>query len=166
VYFLSSDADGKASFQEVFRALVGEGKVSSSILRTQGRNVLVPETVEEKSIARMHFYDLCGKSKGAADYLTIGEHFETIFIEEVPVLEMKDINMVRRFITLIDALYECECKIVVLAATRPDGIFKVDLDGQYDEMFAFDRTRSRLEEMMSEEWMMRNRGKRKAMDEE
>ena len=149
----------RCRFEKVWEGVVGGGKVDSMTLRTQGRDVFVPESVEEKGIARFNFWDLCGKSKGAADFLTIGQSFKTIFLFDVPVLEMKDVNVVRRFITLIDALYECECKIVVLAETRPEGIFKVDLeDANCDEAFAFDRTRSRLDEMMSEEWLKRTEG--------
>ena len=157
VYFLDGEEGGKESFEEVWGELVGEATVKSMNLRTQGRNVLVPASVTEKNLARMHFFDLCGKSKGAADYLVIGETFETIFIDGIPTMEIKDMNMVRRFITLIDALYECECKVVILAKARPEGLFVVDLDGQYDEMFAFDRTRSRLDEMMSTQWMSKSR---------
>ncbi|GMI10280.1 hypothetical protein TrVE_jg107 [Triparma verrucosa] len=158
VYFLNGEG-GDERFEKVWEGVVGGGKVDSMTLRTQGRDVFVPESVEEKGIARFNFWDLCGKSKGAADFLTIGQSFKTIFLFDVPVLEMKDVNVVRRFITLIDALYECECKIVVLAETRPEGIFKVDLeDANCDEAFAFDRTRSRLDEMMSEEWLKRTEG--------
>jgi predicted ATPase len=157
VYFIKGDESGVKDFNDVFKGVCGESDVRSMTLRTQGRNVLITETVEEKSIARINFFDLCGKSKGAADYLVIGETFETIFLQDVPVMELKDVNMVRRFITLIDCLYECECKVIILAESRPEGIFQADKDGVYDEMFAFDRTRSRLEEMGGREWMGRKR---------
>ena len=83
-----------------------------------------------------------------------------MFLEDVPTLDMSQVNVVRRFITLVDALYENECKIIVRAAARPDRLFQVDLeDKNRDEAFAFDRTRSRLEEMMSQEWLKRTRKK-------
>ena len=149
-----------AVFEEAWESAVGGAKVGSKTLRTQGRNVLVPRCAEDKGVARFSFWDLCGKSKGAADYLLIAAAFPTVFLEDVPTLDMSQINVVRRFITLVDALYENECKIVVRAAARPDGLFQVDLeDKNRDEAFAFDRTRSRLEEMMSQEWLKRKRRK-------
>jgi hypothetical protein len=90
VYFLKGEEGGQESYEEVFRGLVGEAKVRSTNLRTQGRNVLITESVEEKSIARLNFWDMCGKSKGAADYLVIGEHFETIFISDVPKVSARE----------------------------------------------------------------------------
>lgn len=67
---------------------------------------------------------------------------------------MNDVNLVRRFITLIDSLYECHVKLIIHAKTAPEGIFKVDLDNQHcDEAFAFDRTQSRLQEMGSDEYL-------------
>ena len=89
-----------------------------------------------------------------ADYLVIGENFHTVFIEDIPALAMNDVNLVRRFIVFVDTMYECHVKLIVHAATMPDEIFKVDLDNKYcDEVFAFDRTRSRLEEMGSDEYL-------------
>ena len=150
---------GKEDFNAVFDSLVGERACKSTNLRTQGRNVFVPLCNIEKHIARFNFWDLCGKAMGASDYLTIAKEFQTVFIEDIPVLEIKDMNVVRRFITLVDALYECECKVVLHAEALPDKLFIVDTsnEGVFDEVFAFDRTRSRLDEMMSQEWMKRKR---------
>ena len=83
-----------------------------------------------------------------------GESFHTVFIEDIPELTMNDINLVRRFITLIDSMYECHVKLIIHTTTAPEGIFKVDLDNQHcDEAFAFDRTQSRLQEMGSDEYL-------------
>jgi predicted ATPase len=87
--------------------------------------------------------------KGAADYLAIGEMYHTIFIDDVPTLKSHEVNLVRRFITLIDAMYECNVKVVIHAASDPANIFQVDLQSVTDEGFAFDQTRSRMEEMRS-----------------
>lgn len=83
-----------------------------------------------------------------------GENFHTVFIEDIPELTMNDVNLVRRFITLIDSMYECHVKLIIHAMTAPEAIFKVDLDNQHcDEAFAFDRTQSRLQEMGSDEYL-------------
>lgn len=102
--------NGLEGFNNVWNGVISGAKVETMTLRTQGRDVFVPESVQSKGIAKFNFWDLCGKSKGAADFLTIGKSFRTVFLYEVPVLEMKDVNVVRRFITLIDALYESEVR--------------------------------------------------------
>ncbi|GMH82516.1 hypothetical protein TL16_g09284 [Triparma laevis f. inornata] len=107
VYFLEGE-NGLDGFNNVWNGVISGAKVETMTLRTQGRDVFVPESVQSKGIAKFNFWDLCGKSKGAADFLTIGKRFRTVFLYEVPVLEMKDVNVVRRFITLIDALYEMQ----------------------------------------------------------
>ena len=154
VYFLTSNKGDGERYGQVWDSVVSGSPIKSVTLRTQGRDVFVPECVDEKGIARFNFWDLCGKSKGAADYLEISKNFDTIFLYGVPTLEIKDMNVVRRFITLVDALYENSCKIVVLADAMPNELFVVDLENKnHDEVFAFDRTRSRLDEMMSKEWL-------------
>ncbi|KAL9187059.1 hypothetical protein ACHAXT_010779 [Thalassiosira profunda] len=156
VYFVEDDANPRAkeSFEALFKALTKESEISSMVLDVQGREVFVPAASEECGIARFSFHDLCGTAKGAADYLAIGESFHTVFVEDVPQLKLHEINLVRRFITFIDAMYENHVKLVVHAKSNPEEIFRVDLeDEHYDEVFAFDRTRSRLEEMRSEAYL-------------
>ena len=128
--------------------------ISSIVMDVSGRQVLIPKASQEHNIARFSFYDLCGEAKGAADYLAIGERFNTIFIDNVPRLQFHEVNLVRRWITLIDSLYECHVKIVLYTKASPDDMFVVDLENKVtDEVFAFDRTRSRMEEMRSEDYL-------------
>ncbi len=123
-------------------------------MTTQGRKIEVPRSSLKYSVARFSFDDLCRHARGAADYLIIGENFHTIFVEDVPELTMNDVNLVRRFIVFVDAMYECHVKLILHAATKADEIFQVDLNNKHcDEAFAFDRTRSRLEEMGSDEYL-------------
>jgi predicted ATPase len=153
VYFIGGGA--KADFDESFKELTkGSPITDSSKLSTQGRNIDIPRASLEYGVARFSFDDLCRRARGAADYLIIGENFHTVFVEDVPALSMNDINLVRRFIVFVDAMYECHVKLILHAATKPDKIFKVDLDNTHcDEAFAFDRTRSRLQEMGSDEYL-------------
>eukprot|EP00584_Thalassiosira_punctigera_P013019 CAMPEP_0172556732 /NCGR_PEP_ID=MMETSP1067-20121228/68510_1 /TAXON_ID=265564 ORGANISM="Thalassiosira punctigera, Strain Tpunct2005C2" /NCGR_SAMPLE_ID=MMETSP1067 /ASSEMBLY_ACC=CAM_ASM_000444 /LENGTH=440 /DNA_ID=CAMNT_0013345617 /DNA_START=568 /DNA_END=1890 /DNA_ORIENTATION=- len=148
------EGDARDLFERLFRKLTKESLINSMVLEAQGREVFVPKASEEYGIARFSFYDLCGTAKGAADYLAIGERFHTVFIEDVPKLKYHEVNLVRRWITLIDAMYECHVKLVINAATNPEGMFQVDLENDHcDEVFAFDRTRSRMEEMRSEGYL-------------
>eukprot|EP00578_Thalassiosira_sp_NH16_P007138 CAMPEP_0181122052 /NCGR_PEP_ID=MMETSP1071-20121207/25094_1 /TAXON_ID=35127 /ORGANISM="Thalassiosira sp., Strain NH16" /LENGTH=470 /DNA_ID=CAMNT_0023206969 /DNA_START=419 /DNA_END=1831 /DNA_ORIENTATION=- len=158
VYFVDGDGDPKGAskelFVKLFRKLTKGTLINSMVLDVQGRELYVPKAAEEYSIARFSFYDLCGKAKGAADYLAIGQRFHTIFIEDVPKLKYHEINLVRRWITLIDSLYECHVKLIVQAETNPEDMFQIDLENESsDEEFAFDRTRSRMEEMRSEGYL-------------
>jgi predicted ATPase len=144
----------KRRFDKLFRHLTRGSIIGPVSLDVQGREVIVPRASEEYNIARFSFHELCGKAKGAADYLAIGERFHTVFIENVPKLHYHEVNLVRRWITLIDALYENHVKLVIQAETSPDQMFQVDLENEHcDEVFAFDRTRSRLEEMRSENYL-------------
>jgi len=154
-YFIGEDS--KVSFDEVFVSLTkGAEDVMTTTLRTQGRSVSVPQSSSRYNIARFSFNDLCRKPLGAADYLAIGETYNTVFIEDVPKLSMNDVNVVRRFIVFVDAMYECHVKLVIHAEAAPGELFQVDLENQFmDEAFAFDRTRSRLDEMGSKEYLRR-----------
>lgn len=155
VYFVGKES--KREMEEVFQSLT-KGSITSETFVTavQGRSVHIPCSSLEYQVARFSFNDLCRKARGASDYLAIGENFHTVFVEDVPVLTMNDVNLVRRFIIFVDAMYECHVKLIVHAETPPDGIFQVDLKNQHcDEAFAFDRTRSRLEEMGSDAYLKR-----------
>lgn len=77
-------------------------------------------------VARFTFTELCGTPSGAADYITIGNAFHTIFLEGVPEFHIKDINLIRRFILLVDTLYEQNVKLICLAAAEPDRLFVAD----------------------------------------
>ena len=155
VYFIGDD--NKIAFQEAFQKLTKGSHTSSTTLTTQGRLVHVPEASVKYGVARFTFDDLCRQAKGAADYLLIGDKFHTVFVECIPSLTMNDINLVRRFIIFVDSMYECHVKLIIHAATGPNDIFRVDLENEFcDEAFAFDRTRSRLEEMGSDEYLKRS----------
>jgi len=152
VYFIGNAS--KAEFDNAFSTLTKHSSTSSTSLSTQGRNVEIPQASLEYGVARFSFDDLCRKARGAADYLVIGDHFHTVFVENVPTLTLNDINIVRRFIVFVDSMYESHVKLIIHASSPPDKIFVVDLGNEHcDEAFAFDRTRSRLEEMGSDEYL-------------
>jgi len=157
VYFnTSEDPNAKSSFDKLFNKLTQGSDIEPMVLDVQGREVYVPMASEEYNIARFTFKDLCGSPKGAADFLAIGEQFNTIFIEDVPRLKFNEINLVRRWITLVDSLYECHAKLILCAEAFPSDMYEVDLNSAAnDENFAFDRTRSRMEEMRSSTYLQK-----------
>ena len=113
-------------------------------VEAQGRKVLVPRCAEMSDVAWFDFSDLCNKALGAADYLAIGHAFHTVFLANIPKLTMQERDQVRRFITLIDSLYECHTKVVCTAELDPIPLFYVSEEERKtsiaDEIFAWDRT--------------------------
>lgn len=128
-------------------------------LETQGRKVKIPMAckTQNKSIAMFAFEDLCQKALGAADYLVIGQQFSTVFVYSIPQMNIATLNWLRRFITFVDTMYEL--KVTLILQTQAPSLQEMfvleDVKDHYsqDEVFAFDRTLSRLEEMKSTSYL-------------
>jgi cell division protein ZapE len=114
----------------------------------QGRQLTVPRAA--KGVARFGFADLCERALGAADYIAIATHFHTVIIAEIPLMTPEQRNEARRFMTLIDALYEHKTNLICAAAEAPDKLY-VRGDGARE----FKRTASRLIEMQSLAYLAR-----------
>ncbi|GAB5364777.1 hypothetical protein AAMO2058_000999400 [Amorphochlora amoebiformis] len=127
-------------------------KVSPKTIHLNGRTLQVPMGSFRNGVARFTFQELCAMPKGAEDFLGICEQFHTVFVVDVPTLTRNEVNQVRRFITLVDALYENRVRAIFTAMAPPHEILLSD-GGPEDEMFAFDRTVSRLTEMQSLEYL-------------
>ena len=154
------EKDAWKNFDRLFYRLVGKNKaVSPTTLQTQGRLVHIPQSSLSKGMCRFTFESLCTKAMGAADYLVLGQHFHTVFVDYIPILKLEHINWVRRFIIFVDTMYECNCKLILHAKTEPKYIFQTGLTEeetattQIDEVFAFQRTVSRLHEMSSQTYL-------------
>jgi hypothetical protein len=123
----------------------------------------IPHAIAGRRIAKFHFSDLCEEMLGAADFIDLGKAFSIVYIANVPVFDLTKRNEMRRMITLVDALYECGTLIYVLADAEPMELLAVSDEDRarstHDELFAFDRTISRLLEMQSasyvEAWQKR-----------
>lgn len=84
---------------------------------------------------------------GPADYLALAEAVETLILDDVPILSRARNNEAKRFVTLIDTLYEAKVRLVISAAAEPDKLY-----AEGEGAFEFERTASRLHEMRSENW--------------
>lgn len=115
-----------------------------------GREIRIPRA--GNGVARFTFDQICRANMSAADYIAIAAAFHTIFIDSIPKLKLDDINAIRRLITLIDELYQSRTRVVISADALPLELFLTGDKGKYDEVFAFDRTVSRLMEMQSQEY--------------
>jgi protein AFG1 len=155
VYFAGGREAWK-DFDAQFYDMAGGAAVSPTSLRTQGRNVTIPQAALANGICRFTFEDLCQKALGAADYLLLGQHFHTVFLEQIPILKLEHVNWVRRFIIFVDSMYECNCKLILHAKTAPVDIFQPGAEAEsIDEVFAFHRTVSRLQEMSSQTYLLK-----------
>lgn len=153
VYFSTTE---KKQFQKLFHKLTEGYSCKPTALETQGRRVSIPLACQSQKVAEFSFDDLCRKAMGAADYLVIAENYQTVFCHSIPKLTIHHVNWLRRFITFVDTLYEFKVKLILhTKGTSIDDIFVVENKQDYsqDEVFAFDRTRSRLEEMSSKKYL-------------
>ena len=107
------------------------------------------DTIGETGTARFDFSELCMQNLGPADYLTIASTFPVIIIDNVPILTMLKKNEARRFITLLDALYECRVKLLIRAATTPDTLFFPDADTKTDDDIVWTESYSKAQLDMS-----------------
>lgn len=94
---------------------------SPSSMRVYGRNVPVPRSYNGTS--SWTFTELCASNLGPADYITLASTYHTIILHDVPTLSLLQKNEARRFITLLDALYEARCKLLITASAGPDETF-------------------------------------------
>ena len=97
---------------------------------------------------RETFASLCSVALGPNDYVALADHFHTVFLEDVPKLAANRREEARRFVILIDELYEAHARLIVLAEAQPTELYPAG-----DGSFEFERTASRLEEMRSADWL-------------
>lgn len=102
----------------------GDGAGEPQTLGVYGRRVEIPAA--KGSACKFTFGELCETPLGPADYITLSSTFRTFYLDEVPVLLLKSKNEARRLISLIDALYEARCKVVIRAAADPEHLFFPD----------------------------------------
>lgn len=145
VYFTPADAVARARLAEAWAAVTGGADGAPVDLSVQGRVLRVPWAAARA--AWFTFADLCERPLGAADYLAIATRYDTVFLEAIPVLGPEKRNEARRFVTLIDALYENKVKLMASADAAP-----ADLYPAGDGAFEFGRTVSRLIEMQSADY--------------
>jgi cell division protein ZapE len=117
----------------------------------EGRTLHVPKSL--KGVAVFSFKRLCAEARGAADYLAVAHRYHTVFVVGIPRLGPEQRNEAARFVTLIDALYENNVKLIATADAPPDQLYE-----KGDGSFEFARTASRLMEMQSADYMAHGHG--------
>ncbi|RWA59037.1 cell division protein ZapE [Mesorhizobium sp.] len=148
VYVTPADTAGDRALDEAWEAIADGRPTEAAALTLKGRQLVVPRAAGDA--ARFSFADLCEKPLGARDYLALANRFSTIFIDHVPVLGEGRRNEAKRFILLIDTLYDHRMRLVMSAAAQPEGLYTAK---RGTEVFEFERTASRLVEMQSHDWL-------------
>ncbi|CUA69134.1 hypothetical protein RSOLAG22IIIB_03812 [Rhizoctonia solani] len=185
VYFNPLTPENRSEMDKLFHALAGDHITTDRTLSIWGRQLRIPESAGR--VARFSFLDLCGKPLSAADYIEVTREFETIFITDIPSMNLGQKDMARRFITFIDACYESKTKLFISSEVPITQIFSGDSDNNAgisdhqrgimddlglnaeaigksaiftgeEEIFAFARACSRLVQMGTREWAEAARG--------
>jgi cell division protein ZapE len=147
-WYAPVDAKADAALNDAWRRLVGDQAGAPHELVVKGHIVQVPRTV--MGVARFTFDELCARPLAAADYLKIAHEFHTIILERIPVMDHARRNEAKRFIILIDTLYDHAVKLLASADAEPDRLY-LGSDGY--EAQEFKRTASRLIEMRSQSYL-------------
>jgi cell division protein ZapE len=146
LYFTPNDAASADALRQAFTWLTGELSGAPAELHVKGRSLRVPEAAEGVGI--FTFADLCEAALGTVDYLAVAQAFHTVILADVPILRPEQRSATRRFINLIDTLYDARVGLIVSAAAEPN-----DLCPDSQDAFLFERTASRLMEMRSESYL-------------
>jgi len=155
VWHVPADDEATEALDEAWRKLVGSASGMPQELAVKGRRLRVPRAA--MGVARFFFHDLCEQPLGASDYLRICHEFHTLIVDRIPVMGFDQRNAAKRFITLIDTLYEHSVKLIASAAAEPDALYQAS-DGY--EANEFKRTASRLIEMRSRSYLAQPHGQR------
>lgn len=145
-YLSPADAQATEKLQNAFAALSIGAEPRKRTLEVNGRSIDIEKASE--GVGFTTFSDMCEKPLGPGDYLAIADAFHTIILDGVPKLGPANRDFAKRFVTLIDALYDHKTKLVCAAEAPPTELYT-----QGDGAFEFERTVSRLLEMQSPEYM-------------
>ena len=145
VYFHPANAAAREAIDAIWRDLTGQSGMVPLKLTVKGRQVVLPGYAN--GVGRARFWDLCAQPLGPADYLAVTEAVRVLILEEIPRLSRSNFNEAKRFVTLIDALYEAKVRLIASAADIPEHLYQ-----EGEGAFEFERTASRLREMQGADW--------------
>jgi cell division protein ZapE len=144
VYFHPAGS-AKGQIEAIWRDLTGGAGGEVLTLHVNGRRVELPRVAN--GVARTSFWELCAKPLGPGDFLAIAGAVRVLILEDVPQLSSANYNEAKRFVTLIDALYEARVRLICSAAEEPERLY-IEGEGSFE----FARTASRLREMQAADW--------------
>ncbi len=148
VYFYPART-ARTQIEAIWRDLTGGSTGLPLSLAVNGRKVTLP--LFANGVARATFWDLCAQPLGPADFLAIAGAVRVLIVEDIPQLSSTNYNEAKRFVILIDALYEARVRLIASAADVPERLY---LEGTGS--FEFERTASRMREMQAAGWPVAN----------
>ncbi|MFL6797133.1 MAG: cell division protein ZapE [Xanthobacteraceae bacterium] len=153
VWHVPADAAADAALDSAWQRLTSGHPGSERTLPIKGRTIRVPRA--SMGVARFSFHDLCGEPLAAADYLKLAHEFHTIIIDRIPIMGYDRRNEAKRFIILIDELYDNGVKLLASAEAEPEDLYVAEQGFEVNE---FKRTASRLIEMRSQTYLGSSHG--------
>ena len=155
VWYVPPDESASVALDMAWERLTGAFDGVPCDIALQGRVIRVPQAA--RGVARFTFHQLCGQPLGASDYLRLARDFHTILLDHIPVMDYARRDEVKRFIILIDTLYDHSVKLVASAEAEPEALYSADAGFEAQE---FRRTASRLIEMRSRDYLALPHGRR------
>src|SRR5213076_700093 len=148
MWLVPADRDANAALNRAWVKMTGNARCKPRDISIKGRILRVPCSAH--GVARFSFADICEKPLAASDYLRLAHDYHTIMIDRIPVMDYPDRNAAKRFIALVDTLYDNAVKMMASAEADPQSLY-VATEGH--EANEFKRTSSRLIEMSSESYL-------------
>ncbi|MGH7212730.1 MAG: cell division protein ZapE, partial [Acetobacteraceae bacterium] len=145
-WHVPADRRARQDLDNAFAEMTGGAASRAEALMVTGRRLTVPIAAE--GVARFEFAALCGTALGPGDYLALATHYHALILDDIPRLSPDNFDEARRFITLIDTLYDHRVKLLASAEAMPDQLYS---RGENARMF--ERTASRLTEMQGKDWL-------------
>ncbi|MDA9502532.1 cell division protein ZapE [Bradyrhizobium sp. CCBAU 11357] len=155
MWLTPADGDADAALDRAWVKMTGNAKCKPRDISIKGRILHVPCSAH--GVARFAFADLCEQPLGASDYLRLAHDYHTILVDHIPVMDSSQRNAAKRFITLIDTLYDNAVKLMASADANPISLY---LATEGVEAMEFKRTASRLIEMSSESYLALPHGRK------
>jgi cell division protein ZapE len=143
-FFTPINLKNKSEINALWNELT-DGISTQLKLKVKSREVIIPAFCN--GVGRANFNDLCEKPLGPSDFLAIAKSVRVLIIENIPKLSREKNNQAKRFVTLIDALYEQKVILIASAEATPLKLYEKGTGS-----FEFERTASRIKEMQSESW--------------
>lgn len=148
VWYVPDDRAADAALDEAWQRLTSGHAGEELDLAVKGRVIRVPRA--SMGVARFSFRDLCQQPLAGIDYLKIAHEFHTLILDNIPTMDYEQRNEAKRFIILIDTLYDNAVKLLASAAAEPEALYRADEGFEASE---FARTASRLIEMRSQAYL-------------
>src|SRR5437868_1036744 len=155
MWLVPADAAADAALDRAWASMTGSAACKARDISIKGRVLHVPCSAQ--GVARFSFAELCEKPLAASDYLRLAHDYHTILIDRIPVMEIEQRNAAKRFISLIDTLYDNAVKLMASAEADPVSLYRAS-DG--NEASEFKRTASRLIEMSSQSYLALPHGRK------